>query len=302
MLRKLQKHFGFHKKELNGIAVLLLLITVVWIAPLFYSLHDQPEPEIHELLEDDLEGLTNFEPTEVTEESSLSATAVHYFKFDPNKLATAQWQQLGLTDKQIKNIKNFEAKGGSFRKKEDLRKIYTLSQNDYKRLEPYIEISAAPIVIPARNDSVSRPKEYALGKVTADLPVLDLNKVDSLALLALPGIGPVFASRIVRYRDLLGGFHAISQLKEVYGLDTAKYQQIERYLQVDSADVKRIRINEVDFDELRKHPYISTKYARLMLAYRKQHGAYAALEDLSKIPVFDEKYLRKIAPYLNFNR
>lgn len=300
MLRKLQRHFGFHKKELNGIAVLLLLIAVVWITPLFYSLRDRAEPEIYELLEDNLEVTTHFEPTEVSEESVSSATAVRYFKFDPNKLTATQWQELGLSDKQIQNIKNFEAKGGKFRRKEDLLKIYTLSQNDYKRLEPYIQISAAPVASPVREDGGSRTK--ATRDQKAALPVLDLNTVDSLVLLALPGIGPVFASRIVRYRDLLGGFHAISQLKEVYGLDTAKYRQIEPYLQVDSSDVKRIRINEVDFDELRKHPYINAKYARLILAYRKQHGAYTALEDLSKIPVFDEKYLRKIAPYLNFNR
>lgn len=305
MLRRLQRHFGFHRRELNGISGLLFLIVVIWLIPLLYSMFYEPDSPRIEVLEADWKDVEIDRSEELGAQASKQETVAHYFKFDPNDLPIIKWQQLGLKERQIKNIKNFEAKGGRFRKKDDLLKIYTISQDDYKRLEPYITIKSVETATRSQSDfPIRHPIEKipTSGKAQIVLSVLDLNKIDSLSLLPLPGIGPVFASRIIRYRDLLGGFYSVSQLREVYGMDTIRYQQIEPYLKVDSTDVKRIAINSISLDELRKHPYIKAKYARLIVAYRNQHGNYKSLEDLSRIPVFDGKYLRKIAPYIIFDQ
>ncbi|MEH6307298.1 helix-hairpin-helix domain-containing protein [Olivibacter sp. CPCC 100613] len=298
MLRKLQRHFGFHRRELNGISGLLILIVLVWLIPLLYVLVYEPDQPSVEFLADDWKDVEVLEPSKTLPQEKT----VHYFKFDPNDLSATQWRQLGLRESQIQNIKNFEAKGGRFREKEDLRKIYTISEADYKRLESYIHIT--PLKTAKIDDSsFGSPanKKYTKAEPIRAEP-LDLNEVDSLSLLSLRGIGPVFASRIIRYRDLLGGFYSVSQLQEVYGMDTMKYQQLTRHVLVDSTHVKRIAINRASFDELRKHPYIKSQYAKLIIAYKKQHGAYKSMEDLSQIPVFDEKYLRKIAPYILFDQ
>lgn len=301
MLRKLQRHFGFHKKELKGISVLLLLIVIVWLLPLIYDFYEESDTATVALIAADTPPDEIFVSQKPLQQP-VPQVSVHYFKFDPNNLPADQWRRLGLNEKQIKNIKNFEAKGGRFTKKEDLLKMYTLSSADYKLLEPYIDIQLSEKV-PAVKDAIPSPRgrDGPVASKRAVLSILDLNEADSLSLLSLPGIGPVFASRIVRYRELLGGFYDLSQLQEVYGMDAERYQQIQSYLKLDHPNLRRIAINRSSYEELRKHPYINAKYAKLILAYKKQHGAYKSLEDLSGISLFDEKYLRKIAPYLIFD-
>lgn len=217
-----------------------------------------------------------------------SKEQVEYFTFDPNELPVADWKRLGLTDKQIRVIKNYEAKGGQFWRKEDLKKIYSLHDTDYTRLEPYIRIqSSKPI------PNKDTPKEVMLS--------IELNSTDSLELQQLPGIGPVYASRIVRFRDRLGGFHQVSQLMDIYGMDSVRFDGLKEYIYVDSSRVEKIEINRADYERLKDHPFISPKLANAMVQYRKQHGHYQSLPDLLQIAIMDEGIFRKIAPYLTIS-
>src|SRR5690606_16919999 len=124
------------------------------------------------------------------------------FVFDPNGFPVSDWERLGLTEKQIRMIRNYEAKGGRFRKKEDFAKIYAISSADYARLAPYIRIRETTPVNGKRNAPSGRtapeilaPAQLKPDAVPSDAPLrIELNTTDSLALLALPGIGPVYAS------------------------------------------------------------------------------------------------------------
>src|SRR5690606_10042026 len=102
----------------------------------------------------------------------------------------------------------------------------------------------------------------------------------------------------VRFRDLLGGFHEISQLLQVYGLDTSRFDGLKAYIHVDTAAVVKIPVNLADYDRLRQHPFISNKLANLIIQYRRQHGPYRQMEDLFNIAVMDAEIFRKIVPYL----
>ncbi|MCX6296782.1 MAG: hypothetical protein NTX97_12095 [Bacteroidetes bacterium] len=70
-------------------------------------------------------------------------TKVERFSFDPNNLPEGEWKRLGLNEKQIKTIKNYESKGGRFRKKEDVKKMYCIKDELYASLEPFIQIASA---------------------------------------------------------------------------------------------------------------------------------------------------------------
>lgn len=129
---------------------------------------------------------------------------------------------------------------------------------------------------------------------------MEINSADSLDLLDLPGIGLVFASRIVRYRERLGGFYDLSQLLSVYGMDSTRFQGIAPLLDLDTNYIRKIRINQADYQELRSHPMLSNKMAALIVNYRQQHGYYSSLEDMLQIKPLDEEILRNIAPYLEF--
>ncbi len=140
---------------------------------------------------------------------------------------------------------------------------------------------------------------YTLNKLKPG-ETIDINKADSAAFTRVHGIGPSFARRIVKYRTRLGGFINKEQLKEVYGLDADKYADIAVELRFDSAAVKLIPINKVEFEELRRFPYFSYKQANAIIQYRIQHGDYASIADIRDIALLNPEILRKIAPYISF--
>ncbi|WP_406752185.1 ComEA family DNA-binding protein [Aquirufa salirivi] len=128
---------------------------------------------------------------------------------------------------------------------------------------------------------------------------ININQADSLAWIALPGIGSAFAKRILAYREKLGGFHRAAQLKEVYGLDTLWVNEHIAQFHVGKGVFRYLYINKADWKEFR-HPYLPYRQANLVLNYRKQHGSFQHWEDLKKVQQLDEAVWQKLSPYLSF--
>lgn len=202
-----------------------------------------------------------------------------------------------MSSRQIKVIENYESKGGRFYRKEDFRKIYSVTKEDYARLAPYIVI---PERFPNANkgaSSFAKPVE----RTAKELAIVEINAADSAQLETIKGIGPAFASRIIKYRRRLGGFYKKEQLLEVYGLDSVKYLQLESQISVDQSGLEKIDINRATFDDLKRHPYLSYKQMNAIIQYRKQHGLYNSINDLKKVLLLNDEVLSKIKPYLKFN-
>lgn len=311
MFSRLSKYFGFSRMEIYGIMVLGIIILFFLCSPSLYrvilsrSTHLQAN-HIAEV-EHFAASLYSARPAHAVqphaEEAAVDFPAAAYFVFDPNGLSIADWKQLGLSDRQIRVIKNYEANGGRFRKPEDLKKIYSINDADYARLAPYIHIKE-----PARTDRQGETGGYAGESVVVGTKpsgkaalYLNLNEVDSVALQQLPGIGPVFASRIVRFRDRLGGFHDIAQLLDVYGMDDDRYAKLKDHVYADAAMLKQLNPNSASYEQLKAHPFISPKQANAIVQYRRQHGNFHSGNDLLRIAIIDEDFLHKIAPYITFD-
>lgn len=219
------------------------------------------------------------------------------FYFDPNNLSADDWKKLGLRDKTINTIRNFLSKGGKFKKPEDLKKIYGLLPDEYDRIAAYIRIADNNILPPdeqefrptANNNSSNNKPGYT---------VIDINTADTTDFIALPGIGSKLASRIVNFRDKLGGFYSINQLAEIYGLPDSTFQRIRKYLKLENDVLKKININTATADELKAHPYIRYSLANPIIAYRNEHGPFSKIEDLKKVMAVSEDVYKKILPYL----
>ncbi|MFA5244074.1 MAG: helix-hairpin-helix domain-containing protein, partial [Pedobacter sp.] len=227
------------------------------------------------------------------------ATKAEYFIFDPNGLDEKSWRKLGLSDRQIKVIYKYETKGGRFYNKEDFKKMYSIGAEQYLKLEPYIRIvKASPPEKENRKVSLFNPDPE---KKNTKKVLIEINSADSAMLTEIRGIGPAFASRIIRYRNRLGGFYKIEQLKEVYGIDSVKYQQIEDQISLNSDQIIQININSATFELLKKHPYLSYKQMNAVLQYRRQHGPFKTIDELKKVALLNEEIIRKIEPYILFN-
>jgi len=129
---------------------------------------------------------------------------------------------------------------------------------------------------------------------------IELNEADTTTLKKIPGIGSGYANRIVKYRDILGGYADILQLKEVWGMDDDLYEKICAYI-VLTPNVKKIRINTASFDELNKHPYINYKQATIITDIRERKGNIESINRISLLDEFTPKDIKRLAPYLSFN-
>jgi competence protein ComEA len=286
MKQHAKNYLSITKKEWNGMVVLVVLIALVLLSPYVYQFWHKDSTINQTELSHALAVLSKAK-IDSTQNiiSDIKIANPVLFDFNPNDLPAEKWKMLGLSDHQIRIIKNYEAKGGHFYRNTDLQKIYGITPEDYKRLEPYIDIPQSG--------------EYVSNKLKPGATV-EINGADSARLTQVRGIGPSFAMRIIRYRDRLGGFYHKEQLMEVFGVDTAKYNEIDKQLTIDPAKVTRLKINTISLPSLQQFPYLNYKQVNAIIQYRAQHGNYNSITDLANVAILTPEVLRKIEPYLSF--
>lgn len=311
-LRKfIRDYFAFSQRESNGFIVLSLLMLLLlalswtdmgWLFPPKSTAEDQAK------LQNLLAKLQNTEDT-----ASVALPDIALESFDPNTLSQEEWVAIGLDAKIAARILNYRNKGGKFRKKEDVQKIYGFPPALYERLAPYIAIAAAPKKeYPKREKKYAekyaernkayqneengnrKPKEYRIEE-------FDLNSADTTQLKKLRGIGSKLAARIVQYRDKIGGFVSHAQLREVYALPEEVIALLEQHAFIIENAQQRIAINKATVEDLQKHPYIRERLAKTIVSYRQQHGNFKSIEDLAKIKILQAETLQKIEPYLRYD-
>jgi competence ComEA-like helix-hairpin-helix protein len=157
--------------------------------------------------------------------------------------------------------------------------------------------SLAALKNPANNNESG--KIFTSPKLKPGVTV-ELNTADSAQLTTLRGVGPSFAMRIIRYRYRLGGYYNKEQLKEVYGIDVAKYDEIKDQLTINRSAITKININSISFASLRQLPYLDYKQASAIIEYRNQHGKYASMDDIKKVAIITPEIITKIEPYISF--
>jgi competence ComEA-like helix-hairpin-helix protein len=132
--------------------------------------------------------------------------------------------------------------------------------------------------------------------------VIELNSADTFELQRLRGIGPAFARRIVKYRERLGGFTDKSQLLEIWGMDSLKYNAIKEHLAVNPDSVHPINLNMVTFKELLAHPYFPFEITKAIMLYRKDHKRFISAGELKNIKVISDSAYRKMRVYVKVEK
>lgn len=130
---------------------------------------------------------------------------------------------------------------------------------------------------------------------------VELNHADSLTLQKVPGIGPVFSRRIIKYRDLLGGFYAVHQLAEVYGIDADKYAALEPWFTVDTTLIRPLAVNQADYRTLIRHPYLNKQQTKILLRLIERKGKLQGWEELRLLDEFPPREIERLRYYLSFD-
>ncbi len=227
------------------------------------------------------------------------------FPFDPNHADSITLKAVGLKSWQIKNMMKYRSKGGIWQSAEDFKRLYGLTSEEYERLKPYIRI--APEDRPKTNNNykdytqeISEIKEMPYQRVEkyAEGTQISLSQADTTALKGIPGIGSYYASKIVKYRNRLGGFNNIGQLEEIEGLPPG----ITRWFFLEqNPPIHKIKINESSFKELVRHPYLSYEQTKVIVNHIRRYGPLHSWKDLRLYKEFTDKDFERLAPYFTFN-
>ena len=297
-------YFAFTQSETRGVLVLLVLMVVLLCTPALYkhlfqnnytSLEYAHDHALLDSLVLQLEHKYQIQENNKIIEESNRIVALH--SFDPNLADAATLTSLGFRPWIAERIIKYRDAGGKFNKKEDLRKIYGISEEMYQKVYHYIALpEKEPVVAPVIQ--ISNPEKSFKEKVEKAVTI-NLNTADTTQLKRLQGVGSVFAARIIKYRDLLGGFLDTSQYAEVYGLPSEVILSLQQpTVTLDTAGVRKINLNTADEKLLAAHPYISFKVAKAIVQHRKNYGVYTKIEDVKEVYLIDEDLFAKIARYL----
>lgn len=302
MLRFLKEYFSFSRYEtrITLIVLSILLISIYFrIAILTRTTYF---PFIYEELHADIiqyiDSMEFFIESEVLSFQELSPTKKFSRKrelkpefFDPNYADSSHLTQMGFEVNIVRNIMRYRRAGGRFYKSDDLLKIYGMNDSIFQIIKEYISINLTGIERTAEgnpdiNEKTEQPEM-----------LIELNIADSSELIMLKGIGPVFASRIVKYREMLGGYHSYDQLLEVYAMDSVKFAALLRQTFIDTMAIRKININQAPEKDIYSHPYLSPYYARSIIQFRNANHGIKNLNELIENGVLPADIFGKCKKY-----
>lgn len=269
-LEPVKKWFGYNRKERRASILLIILIILVFLVRVVVP---EKNIEINDLT---LQILTA--PSDSPERSVPS------FFFDPNNATYDTLLKAGFGEREARTLISYRNKGGRFGKASDIRKVYGLDSAKAVALIPYIRI---------QNDTTTTKRHY-------QKPLIELNSCDSASLEKLPGIGPVLSARIIKYRNLIGGFVSPVQLREVYGLSPETFELIGTRVYADTSLVRKININTADYKMLSGLPYLKRFDVADIMKFRELEGRIPGIGELVRNNIISDSIAEKIRPYLEF--
>ena len=235
------------------------------------------------------------------------------FKFDPNTATESQLLSLGLSQREVRNILKYRARGGRYRVKEDFARVYGLTLEKYRQLEPYIaikpQIMAADVIKREKNNpppsslsphpSSLNPQPSAVGlRASRKLrygETVDINSADTAMLKRIPGIGDYYAMRIVELRKRKQVFSSPEEL-----LAIRNFPETALTYMTASQDFPAIYINCWSQKKLASHPLLNYTQARDIISLRRLSGPITSATDLAALPSFSPALIEKITPLLRF--
>jgi DNA uptake protein ComE-like DNA-binding protein len=330
VLRWVRRYLGYSRGEARGLVALVALMVAAAVVPVLL----RPDLPVY-LPEADQQELNQLVATLKEHRTSTNNYASRYPKreyagassrpsryptvarvplapFDPNSLTAEGWEARGVPHFVAARIVKYGTAAGGFKAKAQIKKMYGLEDSVYQRLAPFIQL---PDEMPKRE----RPDRYAArdgqpaafstapagpGKFPSkprNLQPFDLNTADTTQLMQIRGIGRGRAKWVVAYGRQLGGYLREEQLDEVFVLRDAPdlRDSLRKYTFIAAGFVpQQVPVNTATFDELYGHPYIRKGLARLIVAYRQQHGPFKSAEDLKSIPRLKPEDWEKMRPYL----
>ncbi len=292
MIHYISKYFTLNRRERNGmIAIITFLFLLIGVKYLIIYKYNSATASINVIALDDIAAqLPNKSDVTESKYTNSSIKESKLFVFDPNTISVEGAQQLGFSAKTAHILINYRNKGGKFYKPESLKKLHGMNDALYEKLLPYISIESNknPTNLKTENKFFSQKQNITL----------EINSADSTQWMQLRGIKSGRARMILKYKNMLGGFYSIEQLKEVYTFNDTLYNSIKANLTVNPLLIQKIKVNTADFKTMVHHPYIKYDGTKCIFALKRNKKIIA--DDLINSSCFSREQLDKVLVYLDF--
>ena len=288
-----RKYFSYSRKELRSLYYLILILFLSISFRIYQSesngLKLDPDDELLAKNLRFIQSLSLKESAKKTIPEKSVEVNRKFFFFDPNTVQYGDMKKLGLSANVISNIQKYRKKGGAFRKPEDLKMIYGLEDEMFSSIQAWINIE----------DREEKNPVYE--KIEIDkIPNIDydLNSVEYKDLLLITYRNTKITGRIIKYRNLLGGFSSIEQLKDVYDMNDSIYNSLCRNSRIDTSIISKISLNNSNYSDFLKHPYIKKESVDLIMKYREFKKSEINFIEFTESGLLPDSIMNLIKPYL----
>jgi competence protein ComEA len=276
----------FSKKEFIFILSVIFLVAIIKIGAYFYT--NQTKSYSFEVIERPKSTFENFEEKDFYENKKSYSNnrwdKANLFTFDPNTIDEQGLLKIGFSPKVAKIFLNYRNKGGRFKTKEDVSKVFGVSPKLYQHIENHIFINPKNMVSPA----VSKP--------SFENTIIDINKANVAQLKSLYGIGNYYAQKIVETREKIGSYINVEQFRFVCRMPDSTFDKMKSRITLTPSVIKKININKASKEDLESHPFIAKWQVDDILKHRPIYGE----ADLLELYTFKNPKYRNAMPYFDY--
>jgi len=282
--------FYFYKEQRIGILVLFFVIVILQIT---FCITDFNQP--HHISLEEKQWISLGKKSKAISNSD-SSPIYKVYPFNPNFISDEKAYRYGMTLEQIKRLRNFRYQGKFANSAKEFQMVTGISDSILHLMAPHFKFPEW-VTNPSSNYIKSKWKEFPKKET---LKVLDINLAAKEDLMKVVGIGDAISDRIIKQKELLGGFVSMDQMAEIWGLSPEVIYDLNKYFVIKSnPNIKKININSASIKELGQFYYFRYPISKNIVSYRSMNGDIK-IEDLTNIKGFPLDKIKIIALYLEF--
>jgi DNA uptake protein ComE-like DNA-binding protein len=283
---KFKSYFQYSKSQRSGIFLLVLLCLICQFAFFYWDPSSENGEDSEKQKWIGLQAKVD----------SLKVEKQNYipkiYPFNPNFITDYKGSKLGMSIEEIDRLLNFRKTNQYVNSASEFQKVTQVSDSLLNAISPYFKF---PDWVNKSKAKSYKPFEKRIEKII----VLDINLATNEDLIKIFGIGPALSDRILKQKELLGGFVSMKQMNDVWGLSPEVIENLNKHFKVVSLPkIKKIDINNSSIKELMVFPYFKYSLAKAIVTYRSMNGDFKIFEDLTKINGFPSEKLDIIRLYL----
>ena len=293
-MNKLKSLFVFTSDQRKGIFALLFFIIALQFAYFFvdFSIPTNEDPEEQKWL--------SLQPQVDSMKMDIANKRPKMYLYNPNFITDYKGYKLGMSVDEIDRLLAFRKENKYVNSSQEFQNVTKISDSLLNVMSPYFKFP----------DWVNKKKEYKAFKKYPNqafakkekIVLIDINQATKEDLIKIYGIGEAISVRILKQKEVVGGFVSMEQMKDVWGLSPEVIENLNSHFKVSVLpNFKKIDINNASLKELSQFYYFKYPLAKEIVTYRSMKGNISNIEDLTKIKGFPVDKAKTIELYLAFN-